>query len=314
MVLWNAAQIEKKIRDLTGTPEDPDGGSQLSTSDILDYINSYYTFTMPFELKEQITHQKYEFYTQENLPTYNFPGSSDFLTNEPIAYVNGFPMVYYEDRDIFLRDYPEQFGQDAVGSGDGVTDAFNGTTQAQPVLQNSFFVSDGTQVAYDDGDGELLQDVGGTLTDVGDINYITGVWSVTFDSPPANLSTIIANYQAYIAAQPQGILFYSRNVYDVGTDTTTTGFYFDIRPVPDQVYKIELQGYINQVQFEADADVPLQTEWGQLIAYGAALEILADRGDIVAYNNLYSIFKRYENVALGRYVEQLQSQRSLQRF
>jgi hypothetical protein len=59
---------------------------------------------------------------------------------------------------------------------------------------------------------------------------------------------------------------------------------------------------------------PLQTEWGQLIAYGASLEIFSDRGDLVAYNNNYPILKRYENVALGRTVQQYEASQSVPRF
>lgn len=291
--MWNLSRITTKVRDLTGTPISSDNSSELSDAKIYDYINTYYTFTMPFELKEQVTEQTYTFYTDENTPTYS--EDITFLTNSPEAYVNGQRMVYYEDRDIFLRDYPQEFAQDAIATGDGIVTAYSGTTVGIPVIQKSFFISDGSQEAHDDGSGSLTGDVS-----AGVIDYDTGVWSATFNAAPAVGQSVIVNYEAYIPRMPLGILFYNSE--------------FVLRPIPDQVYKIELKGQIDPIQFSASGDTPLLTEWGQLIAYGASLEIMADRGDLTAYNNMYNIFKRYENVALGRFIEQLQSQRGLPRF
>ena len=88
-------------------------------------------------------------------------------------------------------------------------------------------------------------------------------------------------------------------------------------PVPDQTYQVSLQGFIVNTQLLTTGSTPLQTEWGQLIAYGASAEIYADRGDMVAYNILWNpqgIIKRYENIALGRFVAQLEDAQSVPRF
>lgn len=300
MVDWNVAQITTKIRNLTGTPIDADGTSQLSNAEILDYINTYYTFTMPFELKEQAQLQRLDFYTDPNIPSYTPP--STFLMNSPEVYVDGQPMEYYEDRDIFLRDYPEQFVKESIGTGDGLTTNFTGTLGNIPLQQESLSISSVGQTANDVPDSitSLTGKFTGDVSVAGSINYLTGVYDVTFTTAPASGDDIYAKYINYSAAKPKGFLFYENE--------------FAVRPIPDEVYKITLQGYINPTQFTGDADAPIFTEWGQLIAYGASLEIFADRGDLVGYNNMYPIFKRYENVALGRYVEQLQSQRGLPRF
>ena len=50
MVTWDLSQIRTLVRDLTATPDT----DQLSNAQIDNFINTYYTFEMPFELKEQI--------------------------------------------------------------------------------------------------------------------------------------------------------------------------------------------------------------------------------------------------------------------
>ena len=377
---WNLAQIINKIRNITGTPD------QLTDNQLIDYINSYYSFTMPFELKEQINLQPLNFYTYPNIDTYSMPGS--FLTNSPSVYASGYRLVYYEGRDVFFQDWPPQYGQDAVATGDDVTNSFSGSTQAFPVIPGMFFITDGSQIISDAGatsvteqidtgtgitayngtlniipiipgsititDGvETFTDAGGILTGdeggTGTIVYATGVWSITFNSAvsvgvaimatysndsderilsgdgngtinnvtgvftanfntaPTSSDNVVCNYQAYTPDRPRAVLFYNNQ--------------FTFRPVPDQVYPITMQGYISQVQFnnvDADGNIPnespLQTEWGLLIAYGASVEIFADRGDNQAYNEAYIIMKRYEAVALNRTIQQYESQRGLPRF
>jgi hypothetical protein len=216
-----------------------------------------------------------------------------------MAYADGFPLIFYQDRDVFFQDWPQQYATDNLFTGNGVTTNFVGTAQNPPIIEGTFFITDGSQVAFDDSDGILYQTIAGIDTAVGTINYVTGAFTVTFNTAPAASATIYAKYQGYEPSRPQGVLFYN-NV-------------FTFRPIPDQVYQITMQGYINQVQLE-DGESPLLTEWGQLIAYGASLEIMMDRGDVVAYNNLYPIFKRYENVALARFTQQLEAQQSIPRF
>lgn len=375
MVLWNLAQIVSEVRNVTATSVE-----QLNNDAIVAYINSYYTFTMPFELKEQINLQPLNFNALPNIDQYSFPGA--FLTDQPMAYADGFPLIFYQDRDIFFQDWPQQYGTDNVATGNGSTFTFPGNTQAFPVIQGTFLITDGTQVisdtgsqfiteqidtgtgvvAYngtlsyfpisagslsitdgvevlsDNGDGTLTGSLGGSGTIVyatgvwsitfntavisgvgiiatydlvssigiltgngsGTINYVTGAFSATFNTAPASTATIYDKYQAYEPARPQGVLFYN-NV-------------FTFRPIPDQVYAITMQGYINQIQLAFDSDTPLATEWGQLIVYGTSLEIFSARGDLVAYNNYYPIMKRYENVALGRTVQQFEAQQSVPRF
>ena len=294
MVTWSLTKIREKTRELTGSPST----NQLSNSSLDDYINTYYAYTMPYELKEQINFQPYNLQTLPNEAVYSM--SDSYITSEPLAYVQGQRLNFYQDRDIFYQDWPQQYVQETEGTTAGVVATFSGTCSSLPVLKGSFIVTEQVQVVYDKSDGMLYQVVGGAETNVGVINYVTGVYSGNFDAIPAAGLTITRTFEPYTAAKPQGVLFYNNQLI--------------FRPVPDQVYPVTLQGFISQVQLNDADDEPLQPEWGQLIAYGAALEIFSDRGDQAAYTALYPIFKRYENVALGRYVEQFQNVQSIPRF
>lgn len=294
MVTWNLAKIVSKVRNITGTPFT----TQLTDAQIIDHINSYYKYTMPFELKEQINLQPYNFNTFANTDVYAVSGA--FQTDEPMAYANGFPLVFYQDRDIFFQDWPQQYTQDQVATSTGTAGPYTGTTQASPIIKGTYFITDGTLVAFDKSDGILYQTIAGVDTAVGTLNYVTGAFTVTFSAVSAAGTLIVDNYQAYQPARPQGVLFYNNQL--------------TFRPIPDQVYQITLQGFITQIELSAAGDLPLQTEWGQLIAYGASLEIFADRGDLGAYDANYPILKRYENVALGRYVEQFSNAQAVPRF
>lgn len=291
---WTLADIAAKVRNITGTPSQ----EQLLDNQIYDYINRYYALTMPFELKQQVNFQPYNFTTLANTDVYAV--STAFQTDEPMCYANGFPLVFYQDRDVFFQDWPQQYTQDQVASADGLTATFPGTTQASPIIKGTYFITDGTQVAFDKSDGILYQTIAGVDTAVGTLNYVTGAFTVTFNAIPTAGLLIMDNYQAYNAARPQGVLFYNQTL--------------TFRPIPDQVYQITLQGFITQVQLTNQGQSPLFSEWGELIALGASLDIFLDRGDLVAYNNMYAIFKRYENVALGRYVEQFTNAQSVPRF
>lgn len=377
---WTLADIRTKVRNVTGSPS-PD---QISDEDLNTYINNYYVFTMPFELKEQITNQFLKFRTTPGEDVYAFPGG--YFTDSPGAYADGFPLIFYQDPDVFFQDWPQQYAVDNIATGDGTTTTFSGGLQNPPLIIGTLFitaddpdgnqqvvadqgneitqtiatgsgvtnytgtlivfpivpgtmtVTDGVENFVDNGAGILTGNLGGSGTinyttgvfnitfntavatgvsiiasytsdsdsgvlsgdGAGTINYLTGAYSVTFDTAPASTAVIYAKYQGYSANRPQGVLFFNNQ--------------FTFRPVPDQAYQILMQGFIKPVSLTADSDTPLQEEWGALIAYGASLEIFSDRGDEESYQSYFNIFKRYENVALGRTIQQYSAEQSVPRF
>jgi hypothetical protein len=252
---------------------------------------------MPFELKEQITNQFLTFTTTPGIDVYAFPGG--WFTDSPGAYADGFPLIFYQDPDIFYQDWPQQYAVDNIATGDGVTTNFSGGLQNPPIIIGTLFITsdDQTGLQY------LLTDTGeGTLTGngTGTINYLTGAYTAVFNTAPASSAVIYAKYQGYSGNRPQGVLWFNNQ--------------FTMRPVPSQAFAIQMQGYIQPSPFTSDASTPLQIEWGPLIAYGAALERFANTGDTENYDRYYPIFKRFENVALGRTIQQLTEQQSVPRF
>lgn len=287
---WTYTNIISKVRSITGTPS----SDQLTDAQVGAYINNYYVYTMPFELKVQIQQQFLDFKTTAGTNVYAFPGT--FLTDQPGAYADGFPLIFYQDPDIFYQDWPQQYNTDSISAGNGVTVTFSGTLQSPPIIIGSLFITDGTHTAQDQGNGTLT----GTGIASGTINYTTGAFSVTFSAAPASTTTVYAKYIGYTGNRPQGVLFFNNQ--------------FTMMPVPDQVYQIRMQGFINPTGLTSGSDLPSQPEWGPLIAYGAALEIFSDRGDNDNLERYTPMLKRYENVALGRTIQQYTSEQSVPRF
>jgi len=377
---WTLLDIINKVRNITGSPS-PD---QISDSDLIDYINNYYVYTMPFELKVQIANQFLRFKTTPGINVYKFPGG--YFTDQPGAYADGFPLIFYQDPDIFFQDWPQQFAVNNIGTGTGASSTFSGALQNPPVMIGSLFIAaddpngfqqvvsdngniidqnltignggtiysgtltvfpivsgslsitDGVETFSDNGAGLLTGNLGGTGTinytsgvwnvtfnsavgsgvvisgiyettasngvlsgdEAGTINYLTGEYNVTFDTAPADRAVVYAKYQGYSGNRPQGVLFFNNE--------------FTFMPVPDQAYQIQMQGYIKPILLENLNQTPLQPEWGPLIAYGASLEIFNDRGDEESYASYFPVFKRYENVALGRTIQQFTAEQSVPRF
>lgn len=289
---WTLANIRQKVRNLTGSPSQ----DQLSDATVNAYINDYYVYTMPHELKVQIQNKFLDFKTEPGVNTYSFPGT--YLTDSPGAYADGFPMIFYEDPDIFYQDWPQQYNVDIVATGNGVTTSFSGTTQGFPIIPGTYFITDGTQILQDDGSG-ILAPVSPT-TGAGTINYTTGAFTATFGTAPASSATVYDKYQACQQNRPQGVLFFENQ--------------FTLMPVPDQVYQIRMQGFIFPDALSSDSDTPTQDEWGPLIAYGAAIEIFNDRGDIENAQRMVASLKRYENVALSRTIQQYTPMQGVPRF
>jgi hypothetical protein len=378
---WSLQNIEAKVRSITGRPSE----DQLSNQEVTDYINNYYVYMMPFELKEQIENQYLQFKTTPGKDVYVFP--EGYFTDSPGAYADGFPLVFYQDPDIFFQDWPQQYAVDNIATGNASQITFTGGLQNPPVVIGSLFITsddpltneqqvvqdqgnivnqqistgtgintyngiltvfqiqpgtlsitDGVETFTDGGTGSLVGSLGGRGTIVystgvwsvtfnaaviagvgieatyqtnltigtlsgdgaGTINYITGAYSVTFNSTPAASAYIYAKYIGYSGNRPQGVLWWNNQ--------------FTMRPVPDQAYNILMQGFIKPNILMLFNDTPLQVEWGQLIAYGAALDIFSSTGDLDNYERYYPIFKRMENIALGRTIQQYTASQSVPRF
>lgn len=126
-------------------------------------------------------------------------------------------------------------------------------------------------------------------TFVGSVNYVTGVVSINFalaGVTPANGSIANLWVSQYAAGRPYTMLFWNNT--------------FTIRPVPDNVYKVEVETYMTPVQFLETTDNPIINQWWQYLSYGAAIEIQRERNDFDSVNDLMEGFKRQEALVLER--------------
>ena len=121
---------------------------------------------------------------------------------------------------------------------------------------------------------------------VGTVNYVTTAITLTLPVAPAAGTQLNVWAATYAVGRPYNLLFWNNE--------------FTIRPVPDNVYLVEVESFLTPTQFMAVTDNPILNQWSQYIAYGSAMEILRDRQDMEGVENLMEGFKRQEGLVLER--------------
>jgi hypothetical protein len=265
---WTLADIRRKTRLVTGRLTD----NQITTSRLDDYINDFYIYTLPAELKIERQHEYYEFNTTPNVREYPFP-STTYTNIEPFVYVNEQPVDYYQEPNAFMQNNPYQVTQQNPWTGDGSTASYSTTLQGFPIIAGSVIVTDNTEVFTDDGAGVLTGDLGGS----GTVNYTTGAVAVTFNSNVANGQLIYVSYIQYQAGFPQAVLVYDSK--------------FLFFPPPDTVYRVKMKAWAIETALTSANDIPRLEEWGPAIAYGAARQIVADYGENERYGQIDALYQ-----------------------
>jgi hypothetical protein len=297
------SNIRTKVRRLTRSPST----NQISDTDIDSYINTFMLYDMPNEIKPDILNSTLTFYTEPNIDTYetNTADVNHPLYNFKNKYVkilkpilvSGTQISLFQSEQAFYSYYPQDAVKINIDTGDGVTTNFTGTLSNIPILQNfvtanSIDTGGDPLIAYDDGEGSWDGDVSvpGTIT------YLTGVYDITFDVAPANGEEIYIQAKSYNAAKPASVLF------------TKEKFIF--RPVPDMVYRVDVNVYQRPTELALATDMPELAELSQYIAYGAAIKILQDRLDNDTVQLLAPEFDRQEALVMRRTYQQLSEQRT----
>jgi len=290
MANWTLSDIEQKVRNVTGRPD----LSNLSAATLLDKINKYYQFVLPKELKIFFDYTYYNFFTTAGVDVYTPPAT--FATVNPQVYMDGFPGDWYTNPDLFFQDYPIEVNKVVVGTGDGTTNNFSFQIPYFPIIQGSLYVTDGTQVAQDNGSGGFTGNATG-----GSINYTTGaVTSLVFTNPPIANANITESSQTFISNRPQGILYFNNQ--------------FVLRPIPDQVYQIKMEGLPIPTALVNPTDTPFRIDLGPLIAYGASLDIFTDFDQMDQYEQFFPEYLRYKDIAMQDTYEVYLYQRSVPKF
>lgn len=297
MSTWTLADIRQKVRQVTGRFSP----NEITTTQLDDYINKYYTLTFPSEVKLEQKHVYYEFTTSENQAFYAQPETT-FTNFEPPATANNLNLLWYQDPSFFFENNPQQYSFLTPWTGDGSDVTFTTTVTGFPILPGSLTISDSVELFQDTNEDWTTSDV--TLTGnqggVATINYDTGSVSVTFATAPTNGQIINLNYVVFQAGRPQAILMYNNQ--------------FQMLPVPDQAYIIKMRAYSVVTALVNATDTPDLSEWGPMIAYGASRNIFADYGELDAYAEITQLYKEQKNYVLTRTCQDLLNIRSVPNF
>lgn len=300
--------IIEKIREVSAS-----GNSlQVPDSKIIKYINSYYLYDLPNDLRNIKLKDVYTFNTIQGVDVYPFD-FDHWSTVEAPAYCSKRLMSLFQDK-INFYSYGYGFNSQQIetfATGDGTTGAttpYGGNTQAYPLIKsvNNNPMTD-TQTAntqafpvgypptFTEPNISRIQNIlisANTLTSslnvtddgngnlIGDcisgtINYLTGAIAnlVFTQAVPAGNNINIQYWQA-VEGQPYTILFFQNQ--------------FVLRPIPDQAYCIEITAYRQPSQAllgttsETSPDLegrPEEMFWWELIAFGVAKKLYQDRLD-----------------------------------
>ena len=290
------AAIRTKVRRLTRSPST----TQISDSDIDEYVNTFIQYDMPEHLRLHSLSDNFVFYTDPDVDTYGtsvIDPNININTAKP-AYIAGRQVVFVQSQEQFYNLYPKQNQISSIGTtGDGVTVAFNGTLSSAslPILKNHVLFSsidannNGLEL-HDDGAGTLSGDGTGT------INYLTGAYTLNFSAAPASGEKIESQTVPYKAAQPDTILYYKNEII--------------MRPVPDKPYRVEVQVAIRPTELLASGTSPDLEQWWQYIAIAAAQKIFYDRSDLESAAMIMPQLKEQEALVLRRTIRQQTKERT----
>lgn len=312
---WTLRTIIEEFRAIAGVPDT----SMLSDQQCADLINYYYQYVLPKELKIFWGYTNYQFFCQANVDQYLAPNG--FQTVNPNVYADGFPIDWYSDPDTFYQDYPQQENKQLITTGDGVTNSFSFSVSAFPILPRSLYVTDGTQVVQDDGvtptgGFDQVSPLSNTGPVSGTVSYLNGTVSLlSFLTTPAANTNIIASSQTYVANRPQAILFFKQAPLTSSTSAVLAAVpMFVIRPVPDQVYLIKMQGIQTPPAFTELTDVPFRPDLGPLIALGAALQRFKRLNQMDQYDQYVPEYNRFKDVCMQDTYEEMLYERSISKF
>ena len=307
--MTSLTQIRAKVRKLTASPD----ASQLSDSDLDDYVNNFYQYDLPEHLRLFNLKTTYTFTTQPLEDRYVLPEQlyQEFL---PPLYVSGYQSYYSLSREEFFRIWPAiQFIQTTLSTGNGTVGPYTFTVGNYPLQRRAVLVAGVDAHGYswnmqdDGGDvsssssntlvGNLqYTDVNGVVQNGGTVNYLTGAITVTFPQAIVANTPIEVQYVAYQASRPVAGLIFDGYMY--------------LRPIPDIAYQVTIDAYYKPTALLASADTPVLYEWWQLLAAGASRKVFEDRLDFDSRSKIDQIFQEYMSMAMSRTVMQASPQRA----
>ena len=304
--------IRQKVRRITASTE-----SMLTTEQLDQYINTAYTQEFPYAIKLDQMIQVYSFLTSPFQSRYPLDMNM-YMGVRGDVYIQGKKGFFFKDLDQFYNMWPRlpTLFTPAIGDGTTTTFTFNIGSQSPflptTVTLGSIDINGNTIQVKDDGgrdtnEGNLLfittNNVGNAVpptpntspippaspipsNSIGTVNYVTGQFSITFPTAPAEDAPISVWVSQYNAAQPYSVLFWNNE--------------FQVRPVPNNVYNIEVKVYFSPVQFLSGNEDPLLNQWWQYLSLIVSKYVLQDRNDYDGVQQLMPELKYQEGLVLER--------------
>lgn len=328
--LSTLSQIKTKVRRLTRSLST----SQLSDSDLEQYINQFLLYDFPEHLRHINFKTVLTFYTQPYVdtyetnttdtsnPLYNF--KNKYITVNPPAYISGYQALWVQSENQLYGIYPKISSIINIGSsGDGATVTFTGNinTNTNNVSGNVGLILAGSVlfesqdanglgislIDYPHYSGVTPSNITAPLAPVGftgslvgnpygQINYITGDYTATFASAPAAGAIINAQVVMTQPSIPQTIMFFDGK--------------FTLRPVPDQVYRVQVEAYVRPTELLTNSQQPELAELWEWIAYGSSMKVFQDRMDTDSLAQIYPEYHKREILANRRTIVQQTNQRT----
>lgn len=308
--------IRNKVRRVTGKLSD----NEITDNQIDTYINNYYQYDFPEELRLQNTKFTYQFVTNAGYGVYDFP-TDLYLENMPPVYVGGYQIYMTQSRESFYRVTPQlSFVEQNVDVGTNATGPYQFMLNNAPICRGSKpnppgayssstfkdiaapFLNWRVLIYGTDANGNnvsLVDDGGGSTA---------GGFGLLFD-PKVNVNTNLPIDQSTDVGVARGVINYTTGQVDIGVGALlgfstpiangasinaqyvpytasrpqSVCFYQDqfmLWPIPDRAYTISFETYKKPTAMVNDGDSPQLSEWWQALAYGASDRIFADNGDI----------------------------------
>lgn len=327
--------IQKKVRRLTRTPtlaqmEDVELNEYINTFILYDLPEHLRLFNLKrtFTFFSNPYQDVYETSSVITNPMYDF--QNQYISIHAPIYIGGYQTYFSQSREQFFGLYPQTNFVSTIGVvGNNVKMDYTGNVNINftgvpganvkyALIQNNVLFSsvDINNAGLAMIDVPVINNVTGNPTSVGNlypagqtpatppividpdnfINYVTGAFKVTFSTPPKAGATINSQTIPYVAARPQGLLYFDNK--------------FTLRPLPDQPYRIDMEVFVRPTYLIATDSIPELAEWWQYIAYGAAKKIFEDRMDMDSVQAILPEFKQQEMMVQRRTIVQLGNQRT----
>jgi hypothetical protein len=309
------ADIRTKVRRLTARSSQ----QQITDAEIDNYVNTYYLYDMPESLRLLKLKDIFTFTTEPHQEFYPFD-NLNYITVEPPCYVSGQQINYFQDLDTFYREWPKINYTQIVANGNGTAGPYTGVITGTPFMQSIYgpagippqasniiigkdirVLISGNQSnfaaasAFDDGNGGFIDAATG-LPLVGNIDYITGAFTVTLPGNIPAATQINASVIPYVASLPRAMCLYQNQ--------------FMLRPIPDKAYIVEINAFRYPTALAQVGDRPELDFWWQLLAFGAARKILIDNADFENATNFEPYFLEQLAYVQRRTIKLLSTQRS----